>query len=312
MWRALALARRGRNLVSPNPCVGAVVVKDGVIVGEGFHKEYGGPHAEIVALEQAGKRADGATMYVTLEPCNHQGKTPPCADAIIAAKIARVLVASRDPNPSVAGGGVEKLRQAKVVVGVGLLESIALEVNRAWRHWVQTALPFVTVKLAVSEDEKISFPGNEKRWLSSAVARTQVQRMRSAVDAIMVGKGTVLADNPQLTNRTGKGKQPQKVIIDRDRITTVALKDGEIDLRELLSHLGMQGVTSVLCEGGARLATRLIESGLCQRLMIYETPHVVGAGGTPFPYRQLLNQFPAQLVDRRPVGPDVLAVYDFM
>lgn len=214
MWRALALARRGSGFTRPNPLVGAVIVKEGRIVGQGWHQAAGGPHAEIHALKDAGAQARGATLYVTLEPCNHFGKTPPCTESIIAAGVSRVEVALRDANPNVKGQGIERLREAGIEVQFGLLADQARELNIAWTHWVTTGRPFVLAKLSLSIDGRTSYPDGSAKWLSSPISRVQVQRLRRYVDAVMVGSDTVLTDDPLLTNRSGRGDQPLRLIID--------------------------------------------------------------------------------------------------
>ena len=216
MRRALDLARGGWGQVAPNPLVGAVVVRDGVVVGEGFHARYGGPHAEPVALAAAGDRALGSTVYVTLEPCAHQGKTPPCVDALVAAGVRRVIAAMRDPNPAAQGGG-ERLRAAGVDVEFGLLEAEAREMNAAFVHGLASDLPWVTLKLAVSLDAAIADPGGRQRWLTGAESRAAVHRMRAGADAVAVGIGTVLADDPRLTVRhaTAPRVPPLRVVFDR-------------------------------------------------------------------------------------------------
>ncbi|MGH7632905.1 MAG: bifunctional diaminohydroxyphosphoribosylaminopyrimidine deaminase/5-amino-6-(5-phosphoribosylamino)uracil reductase RibD, partial [Gemmatimonadaceae bacterium] len=200
MRRALALARRGWGQTAPNPLVGAVIVRDGRTVGEGYHARYGAPHAEIMALRAAGEGARGATMFVTLEPCAHHGHTPPCADALLAAGIVRVVVAARDPNP-VAAGGVERLQAAGVTVDVGLEGAVAQEMNAAFLHAFSAIRPWVTLKLAVSLDGAIADAAGRSRWITGERARRVVHRLRAQSDAIAVGIGTVLADDPALTVR---------------------------------------------------------------------------------------------------------------
>jgi diaminohydroxyphosphoribosylaminopyrimidine deaminase/5-amino-6-(5-phosphoribosylamino)uracil reductase len=203
MKLALKLAARGVGWASPNPMVGAVVVRDGEIVGRGWHRRYGAAHAEVEALNQAGERAHGATLYVTLEPCNHEGLTPPCSRAVLAAGISRVVVAMADPNPRVAGGGSEFLRQRGVTVEMGLLAEPARRLNEAWLKWVTTGLPYVIAKAACSLDGRIATAAGESQWLTGEAARAFGHRLRHACDAILVGVGTVLADNPRLTARPG-------------------------------------------------------------------------------------------------------------
>ncbi len=216
MKLALRLAARGAGWVSPNPMVGAVVVRDGEIVGRGWHRRYGAAHAEVEALTQAGERAKGATLYVTLEPCNHYGLTPPCSQAVWAAGVARVVVAMADPNPQVAGGGAEFLRQQGVTVEMGLLAEPARRLNEAWLKWVTTGLPYVVAKAACSLDGRIATATGESKWLTGERARAFGHRLRHECDAILVGRGTVAADDPQLTARLGrrKSKDPVRVVLD--------------------------------------------------------------------------------------------------
>jgi diaminohydroxyphosphoribosylaminopyrimidine deaminase/5-amino-6-(5-phosphoribosylamino)uracil reductase len=224
MLRALALARRGSGYVSPNPMVGAVVQNDGKIVGIGWHRRYGYAHAEAEAISMAGERARGGTLFVTLEPCNHYGRTPPCCALILESGIRRVVVAMRDPNPHVRGGGLSAIQAAGISVEVGLLEDRARELNTPWLHWLNTSRPFVVLKFAVSLDGKINDPNSPERWISSATSRAQVHRLRRHVDAILVGAETVLHDNPALTNRTGIGRQPLRVVVDSElRVGSAAL-----------------------------------------------------------------------------------------
>ncbi len=206
MRLALRLAARGAGWVSPNPMVGAVVVRDGEIVGRGWHRRYGGPHAEVEALQVAGERARGATLYVTLEPCNHEGLTPPCTQAVLAAGISRVVIAMADPNPRVTGGGAAFLADKGVAVTLGVLEEEARRLNEAWIKWVTTGLPFVVAKAACSLDGRIATVTGESQWLTGVAARTFGHRLRHECDAVLVGVGTVLADDPQLTVRLGAGK----------------------------------------------------------------------------------------------------------
>lgn len=216
MQRALAVAEGGIGFVSPNPLVGCVIVKDGRVVGEGYHERYGGPHAEANALREAGSEARGATLYVTLEPCCHTGKTPPCADAVLQAGVERVVIALGDPNPKVAGGGLARLRAAGVDVTLGICEAEARQLNETFLHYIQTQRPFVTLKCAVTLDGKIATRTGASRWITGAPAREQVHRMRHAADASLVGLGTALQDDPQLTTRlpSGDGVNPLRIVVD--------------------------------------------------------------------------------------------------
>jgi len=216
MWMALDLARQGRGRTSPNPMVGAIIVQGSEVVGTGYHQAAGTPHAEIIALKKAGEKARDATLYVNLEPCNHHGRTGPCTEAIIKAGISRVVVAMRDPNPNVAGGGLERLDSAGIKVKEGLLENKASKLNEVFVKFVSTGLPFVGVKVAMSLDGKIATKTGESHWITGEKARQFVHRMRDHSDVIMVGIETVLKDNPRLTTRFegGGGRDPVRVVVD--------------------------------------------------------------------------------------------------
>lgn len=219
MRRALDLARRGSGFVSPNPMVGALIVgPDGEIIGEGWHERFGGPHAEVNALRSAeGRNLAEATLYVTLEPCNHYGKTPPCTDAVIASGIRRVVVAMRDPNPIVSGRGNKMLREAGIEVTVGVLEHEAQLLNEAYIHFTRTSRPFVTLKVAQTLDGFMALPNKESQWITGQLARERVHMMRAAADAVMIGSGTAREDDPALTVRFGiEGRNPRRVVLDED------------------------------------------------------------------------------------------------
>jgi diaminohydroxyphosphoribosylaminopyrimidine deaminase/5-amino-6-(5-phosphoribosylamino)uracil reductase len=276
MKLALRLAARGAGWVSPNPMVGAVVVKDGQVVGRGYHRRVGLPHAEVEALQAAGAAAQGAELYVTLEPCNHEGRTPPCTGAILSAGVSRVIVAVRDPNPRVAGGGVEFLRSRGVPVEVGLLEAEARRLNEAWFHWVTTGRPWVTVKAACSLDGRIATAGGESQWLTGEAARAMGHRLRHQADAIVVGIGTVLADDPQLTTRLpGKktenpGKDPIRIVLDSKLRTPLTAR---------LLHLDSPAPTWVACTSQAPPARRRALEELGARVL--ELPEVAGRVSLP-------------------------------
>ena len=244
MKLALRLAAKGAGWVSPNPMVGAVLVKDGRIVGRGFHRRVGAAHAEVEALRQAGAAAQGADLYVTLEPCNHQGRTPPCTQAILAAGVARVIIASRDPNPQVTGGGAEYLESKGVKVEAGLLAAEARRLNAAWFHWTDTGRPWVIAKAACSLDGKIATATGETQWLTGEAARAYGHRLRHRVDAILVGIDTVLADDPQLTTRLprGRGQDPIRLVLD-SRL--------RLPLTARLLHLDSPAPTWVACTNAA-------------------------------------------------------------
>jgi diaminohydroxyphosphoribosylaminopyrimidine deaminase/5-amino-6-(5-phosphoribosylamino)uracil reductase len=224
MQQALRLARKGAGRVSPNPMVGAVVVRDGAVVGTGYHRRFGGPHAEVYALRQAGARARGAHLYVTLEPCSHTGKTPPCTDAVIASGVARVSVGMRDPNPLVSGRGIARLRRAGIWVQVGLLQEACRRLNEAFVRHITCGVPWVVLKAAMSLDGRIATRTGDSRWISCERSRRLVHRLRAEADAVMVGVGTVIADDPQLTVRLcrGAGRAPLRVVVDSSLRTPLA------------------------------------------------------------------------------------------
>ena len=311
MRRALALAERGWGHTAPNPMVGAVVVRDGVVVGEGWHAKYGEPHAEVEALRVAGTLARGSTVYVTLEPCNHHGKTPPCTDALLAAGVRRVVVACEDPHP-VARGGAERLRDAGIEVMIGVEEAAARELNAPFFHALTSDRPFVRLKLALSLDGAIADHTRRPGWLTGEAARREVHRLRAGADAIAVGIGTALADDPELTVRHAPPPRvaPLRVVFDGsarlppasrlassardvpvavvcrapDPANAAALEERGVtlirveSLRDALVALRERGIRSLLVEGGAALATSLVEGALVDRLVIFRAPLVLGAG----------------------------------
>lgn len=276
LQRALELAERGRGTTHPNPVVGAVVVRDGEVVGEGWHERKGGPHAETVALAAAGDRARGATLYVSLEPCRSWGSTPPCTNAVLEAGLARVVAGALDPNPK-AGGGLEELRQAGVEVE--LADSVeARRQNEAWRTWVAQGRPFVTYKAAVTLDGRVTVP--DSRWVSGAESRRLVHELRAASDAVAVGMGTVRLENPGLDARdVGAKRQPRRLAFG-----TGPLPDGsELELRagpieDELRALAAEGVQSLLLEGGPTLAGAFLRAGLVDKLLLFVAPTLSGSG----------------------------------
>jgi diaminohydroxyphosphoribosylaminopyrimidine deaminase/5-amino-6-(5-phosphoribosylamino)uracil reductase len=270
--RALELAERGRGTTHPNPVVGAVVVRDGEIVGEGWHEHKGGPHAEVVALDDAGERARGATLYVTMEPCGHHGTTPPCTEAVLRAGVAKVVAGSLDPNPE-AGGGLELLRESGVEVE--LLDSFAARAqNEAWRTWVSLRRPFVVLKLAQTLDGFVSVPGT--RWISGPDSRRRVHELRAQVDAVAVGMGTARADDPQLTARdVDATRQPRRLVFGSGP-SELEVRSGP--LADELRALGAEGVQSLLLEGGPTIAASFLHEGLVDKLLLFVAPQVAGAG----------------------------------
>jgi diaminohydroxyphosphoribosylaminopyrimidine deaminase/5-amino-6-(5-phosphoribosylamino)uracil reductase len=300
--RALELAERGRGTTHPNPVVGAVVVRDGEVVGEGWHERKGGPHAEVVALAAAGDRARGATMFVTMEPCAHHGFTPPCTTAVLEAGVARVVAGSLDPNPD-AGGGLERLRGRGVEVE--LVDSQAARAqNEAWRVWVAERRPFVTLKLAVTLDGRVAIPG--RRWITGEEARRRVHELRAEVDAVAVGMGTVLIDEPQLTARdVGAERQPKRLAFGRRALPAgsgLELRTGPLD--EELRALADEGVQSLLLEGGPTLAASFLRAGVVDKLLLFVAPVIAGAGPAFAP--QLPDPISLTGLRAEQVGEDVL------
>ncbi len=301
--RALELAERGRGKSGDHPLVGAVVVRDGEVVGEGWYEYEGVRHAEVIALDRAGDAARGATLYVTLEPCSHHGRTPPCADAVVDAGIARVVVGARDPNPVVDGRGLERLRAAGIEVE--LLDDLAARrQNEAWRVWKSLGRPFVTYKAAVTLDERVAVPG--RRWVSGEESRRRVHELRAASDAVAVGMGTVRADAPRLDARDVEiTKQPRRLAFGRGPLA----EGSELELRigpleEELRALAAEGVQSLLLEGGPTLATAFLTEGLVDKLLFFVAPVLGGVG--PRVVGDLAASLDLLHVRAEPSGDDVL------
>lgn len=320
MKRALLLARRGRGRVSPNPMVGAVIVKGGYIIGEGWHGTYGGRHAEVDALNKikAGKNKSdtkGSVLYVTLEPCAHFGKTPPCVDSILQAGISRVVIGTKDPNPLVSGKSIRKLRARGVETEVGILDKECRELNEKFFKFMRKGIPFITLKIAQTLDGRIAASSGDSRWISSPGSRKLAHTERSLHDAVMVGIGTVVQDDPELTVRLVRGRNPRRVVVDsklrvplnskvlkdqgsaativacsRDHdaakfaqlremgIELVTAGDEKVDLRELLSLLAKRNISSVLVEGGSGLYTSFLKEGLADRILAVIAPVITGKG----------------------------------
>jgi diaminohydroxyphosphoribosylaminopyrimidine deaminase/5-amino-6-(5-phosphoribosylamino)uracil reductase len=278
--RALELAERGRGTTRPNPMAGAVVVRDGEVVGEGWHERPGGPHAEAAALDAAGTRAKGATLYVTLEPCAHHGRTGPCADVIVEAGIARVVAAADDPYPLVNGRGFARLREAGVEVDVaeGDLAARARRQNEAFRTWAKLGRPFVVYKAAMTVDGRLAASSGDARWVSGEESRRRVHELRAASDAVAVGMGTVRAENPRLTARdVGAERQPRRLAFGHGSLpdgSELELLSGSLE--EELARLGEQEVQSLLLEGGPRLAGAFLRADLIDKLALFVAPKVVG------------------------------------
>jgi diaminohydroxyphosphoribosylaminopyrimidine deaminase / 5-amino-6-(5-phosphoribosylamino)uracil reductase len=298
--RALELAERGRGTTHPNPVVGAVVVAEGETVGEGWHERAGGPHAEIVALQAAGERARGATLYVTLAPCSRQGRTPPCVPAVLDAGIARVVVGADDPSDA---DGIPQLEAAGVAVE--LADSWQARVqNEAWRTWVSKRRPFVTYKVAITLDGRVTLPGS--RWISGEEARRLVHELRAASDAVAVGMGTVRADNPRLDARDVQVvRQPRRLAFGQAPLpdaSQLELRSGP--LQDELEGLAAEGIQSLLLEGGPTLASAFLAADLVDKLLVFVAPVLSGEG--PGPVAALPEPRRLSRLEARPVGEDVL------
>lgn len=318
MGLALHLAKLGKGWTSPNPMVGAVIVKDGRIVGQGFHAKAGQPHAEINALRQAEGKAEEATLYINLEPCCHYGRTPPCTRSIIEQRIKRVICALQDPNPLVNGWGFEELKGAGVEVKVGLLEKEARKLNEVYLKHIRTGLPFVTLKVAQTIDGKIATRSGDSRWITGEEARRYAHRLRHENDAVLIGVGTVLIDDPELTVRLVGGKNPTRIVLDsslripmesklvsrrdeakgvvattekadEDKILSLqeagievwvlgADEHGRVDIAQVIKKAGEAGITSIVVEGGAEVNTSTLRAGVVDKVAFFIAPKVLGEG----------------------------------
>lgn len=325
MKLALELAKKGMGKTTPNPMVGAVIVKDGRIIGQGYHRKYGALHAERDAFASLTESASDATLYVTLEPCCHYGKTPPCTDAIIEHKIKRVVVATLDPNPLVAGKGIQILRDHGIDITIGVMEEEALQLNHVFFYYITRKIPYVVMKYAMSADGKIATHTGASKWITSEEARNHVHLLRNQYKAILVGIGTVLADNPLLTCRIPEGTDPIRIVCDTNcripldsnilqtahdvptyivchtyteekrqaielmgaNLLAVPLRDNHLDLNYLLHKLGELGIDSVLVEGGGTLNESLLKTGLVNALKIYLAPKIIGGTNSKTPVEGL-------------------------
>src|SRR6267142_2583169 len=307
MQHALALARKGAGLASPNPMVGCVIVREGQILGEGFHQYEWRDHAEIVALKSAGDKARGATLYVTLEPCNHTGRTGPCTEAIIAAGVQRVVAAMDDPNPVNSGRGFERLRAAGIEVFTGVCEEEAHRLNEPFACWIRTKKPFVTLKSALTLDGQLALPKRAKKsgkrtnrdWISSEESRAEVHRMRHASDALLTGIGTILADDPLLTS--AKARKLQNAGVEIVRAKT---KNGRMDLPAVLKELGRREILSVLLEAGPTLNGAALTAGIVHKLFLFYAPKIGGENRVPFALAPKLAHQLLQNVQIHQFGPD--------
>ncbi len=319
MSRALELAVRGMGHTRPNPMVGAVLVKDGRVIGEGWHKEYGGPHAEVNCFESCTEDPTGATLYVSLEPCSHYGKTPPCADLVVSKGVERVVCAMVDPNPLVAGKGIRKLKEAGIFVTVGILEDEAKKLNEAFIKYVTEHKPFVLYKAAMSLDGKTACHTGDSQWISCEDSREEVHVLRGCYGGIMVGAGTIKADDPLLTARTEGMIDPVRIVVDgklsvpltakifhepgRNIILTTSAADeekkraleamgvdmiiadsdeeGKVDLPAAMTGLALRGIDSILLEGGATLAAEALDAGIVDKVRLYLAPMIIGGKDAP-------------------------------
>lgn len=316
MRKAVNIAKKGRGLTSPNPMVGAIIVKDGNIISEGYHVKAGTPHAEVIALKNAGSSAKDATLYVNVEPCCHTNKrTPPCTTAIIEAGIRRVVVSMIDPNPEVAGKGVDTLQKAGIIVDVGILKRQAEKLNEVFQKYITVKKPYVILKAAQSLDGKIATASGESQWITGTVSLQNAHQLRHDYDAVLVGSGTVMADDPSLTARIPGGKDPMRIILDSslsipinskvlsqksDSITLIATtskadktkiqqieekgpkvlvlpeNNGQVDLKALMEELGKMSISSVLIEGGATVNSSALKSGIVDKVIFFIAPMIMG------------------------------------
>ena len=318
MKKALALAKKGAGWTSPNPMVGAVIVKDGKIIGEGYHRRYGENHAEIDAINSSSDSIEGATFYITLEPCTHYGKTPPCVEKIVELKPSRVVIGATDPNPVVSGKGIEILKSSGIETRTGVLEEECIKLNEMYFKYITTGIPFITLKYAQTIDGRIASATGHSKWISSDASLKYAHKLRSHHDAVMVGVGTVLADNPELTVRLVRGRNPARIVLDphlkipidarilrnqRDSKTIVLYShrynksklplleeagietiivpehdDGRVNLSECLIELGKREISSILVEGGSGIITSFMKERLPDKLVVITAPKIMGKG----------------------------------
>lgn len=310
---AIKLAEKGKGMTSPNPMVGCIVVKRGRIVGKGFHKKAGTEHAEVLALDDAGKKAINSTLYVNMEPCSHWGRTPPCTERIVEAGVREIIIGMKDPNPLVNGFRELKFRGLKTKIGI--LEKDAKKLNEVFIKYMKTKRPFVTLKVAMSVDGKIATSTGDSKYITSKEARTYVHQLRSDVDAVMIGLNTLLRDNPELTPRLVKGKDPMKIVVDSSlkipkncnlmkdpakliiattgkapknvvknlqqkgiNVIITKSKKGMVELQDLMKQLGKHEITSVMIEGGSQLNSSAIKEGVVDKVLIFTAPKIIGNG----------------------------------
>ncbi len=314
MELAIKLAQKGKGYVSPNPLVGALIIKRGSIIGKGFHRKCGSDHAEIMAIKEAGSKAQGGALYVTLEPCSHWGKTPPCTQRIVEAGLREVVIGMADPNPVVSG--YEELKFRGLKTRIGILKEDCRKLNEPYIKWIKSKKPFVVVKAAMSLDGKIATRTGDSKYITGREARKFVHELRAEYDAVMVGSNTVLKDDPQLTVRLTKGVNPVKIIVDSNlkmslkakivtnepnkliiatskkapkakikklqqkgvNILIVGAKQGKVDLKELMKELGKREICSILVEGGAELNAEAIKAGVADKVLFFISPRFIGEG----------------------------------
>ena len=330
MALALKLSKLGQAGVGANPMVGCVISRDDKIIAKDFHHQYGQEHAEINALNQIGHKAENCKLYVTLEPCSHHGKTPPCINAIIKAGIKKVYVATLDPNPLVSGSGVKLMKENGIDVEIGLLENNAIEVNRGFFKRMKTGLPFITSKIAMSLDGRVAMRSGESKWITSEASRADVQILRSQNQAILTGSGTILNDNPMLTVRNKKlQSKPLRVIIDSSNSITdkslnifssdsetlilnptnsKILKNGKIDLKSVLIKLGEMGINNVLLESGSGLNAAMMESSLIDEFIIYTAPVILGCDAQAMmklPFKKMSEKISLNILELTQVANDL-------
>ncbi len=341
LLEAVKLARKGIGKVSPNPLVGAVVVKKGIVVGRGHHKKFGGRHAEVVALEKTGRRARGGTLYISLEPCCHYGKNPPCTEAIIQAGIKTVVFASKDPNPVACANSEKILKKAKIKTKLIELEE-AIELNKFYFKRIKSGTAFVALKAAISLDGKIANERGKSKWISSAESRNLVQKMRNRFDAVMIGINTVVRDDPKITCRIKGGRNPVRVVLDTNGriplkskilkqkgLTVVATtkrapkarmqklmemgalpvivkeREGVVDFNGLMKELVKMGIQSVLIEGGAALNASAIKAGVVDEFYFFISPKIIGRGLDVFSGIKLKKWVEFENAEFKTIGPDV-------
>jgi len=349
MRRVLELAREGQGRVNPNPLVGALLIKDGRIIGEGAHRRFGESHAEVEALNNVTESPKGATLYVNLEPCTYDGKTPACVPAIIQSGVSKVVIANSDPNPKVNGQGIQQLREAGLAVEVGLLEHDSYEMNRGFMKAMNMGMPWMTLKLALTIDGFMADQTGNSKWITGEASRKQVHQWRAEHNAILVGAGTVLTDDPALTVRAVEGPNPKRVVIAGEtqlpknaqvftdkKATTVVIRSessengdvrstrsirdiylalnqtGQFDWNEMLSTLYQEeGVLSIFVEGGAQVASSLLEAEMVDELIIMTGPKIIGSGLSPFQYlrRSLENPIDWNIFEIKQFQDDVCVRY---